>query len=175
MSNYFKCPSCGKRRSVADEFRSCGNPSCYDNIESVDDEPRARPVAQVALQACLFDVPTEIESEYTAKIGAPLYRPKNKRPDILTLVDTSKPCALVKAIDASGVSEAEKVFLRLAAQRHNVFNYHLIADYYSHATPEAQRLIEQSALVIVDFGSAIENGYVEFNKAIKELYEKENR
>lgn len=35
----------------------------------------------------------------------------------------------------------------------------LIAEYYAHATPEMQRLMEKSALVIIDINNAIANGY----------------
>ena len=70
----------------------------------------------------------------------------------------------------SGVSEAEKKFLITAAQRHNVFSYKLIADYYAHSNAEMQNLMEDSALVIIDFKKAIENGYVKFTNEIEGLY-----
>ena len=76
-------------------------------------------------------------------------------------------------IEASTVSKAEKEFLIQAAKRHNVFNYRLIADYYSHASIEMQRLMEESALVIIDFDSAIKNGYVKYSNEINELYRQE--
>lgn len=40
-----------------------------------------------------------------------------------------------------------------------MFNYRNIAEYYAHATPEMQRLMEKSALVIIDMDNAIANGY----------------
>ena len=46
-----------------------------------------------------------------------------------------------------------------AAGRHTVFNYGLIAEYYAHASPEMQELMEKSALVIIDVDNAIANGY----------------
>ena len=55
--------------------------------------------------------------------------------------------------------EEERQFLKDAAGRHNVFNYRNIAEYYAHATPEMQRLMEKSALVIIDINNAIANGY----------------
>ena len=50
-----------------------------------------------------------------------------------------------------------------------MFNYAKIADYYAHATPEVQNLMEKSALVIIDFNDAIMNGYVELSKEISQI------
>ena len=80
---------------------------------------------------------------------------------------------LRKNIDDSHVSEEEKQFLRLAAYRHCVFDFHKIADYYSHASDEMQELMEQSALVIIDFEKAIEEGYVCLSDQIIEQYREE--
>lgn len=112
-------------------------------------------------------------SSYTSKIKAPIYNPKNKKPDIFELVDLSKSKLLIKKIAASMLSDAEKKFLIEAAGRHNVFNYSKIADYYAHASAEMQLLMEQSALVIIDFNKAIENGYIDFNEEIQKLYRRE--
>ena len=77
----------------------------------------------------------------------------------------------MKAINESNVTDDEKAFLRYAASRHLVFNYSKIADYYAHATPEMQELMEQSALVILDIDDAIANGYVKLSKDIEKLLE----
>lgn len=114
------------------------------------------------------------EKAYTSKIKAPIYEPKNKKPHILELVNTYKTSKLIHEINQSSVSEEEKNFLIEAAKRHNVFNYELIADYYPHASPEMQRLMEKSALVIIDFEDAIRNGYVKFSKEIADIYVEEH-
>jgi len=64
----------------------------------------------------------------------------------------------------------EKLFLYAAASRHTVFNYELIADYYAHAAPEMRKLMEDSALVIIDVKRAIELGYVRLCETIKRLH-----
>lgn len=66
---------------------------------------------------------------------------------------------LISDIEKSNLSNEEKNFLKLAASRHIVFNYELIADYYSHSEKEMQVLMENSALVIIDFDKALENGF----------------
>ena len=54
-----------------------------------------------------------------------------------------------------------------------VFNYQNIADFYAHSNKEVQELMEQSALIIIDFNKAIENGYIKLTKEVKELYTEE--
>jgi len=119
--------------------------------------------------------PTEkTESEYTSKIKAPIYEPKYKKPFVFELVDTTKRGRLINDINNSTLPQEEKDFLIHAANRHNVFNYELIADYYAHATPEMQSLMERSALVIIDFDKAIQYGYVKFSNEIADIYIKEH-
>ena len=53
-----------------------------------------------------------------------------------------------------------KAFLRLGATRHIVFDYSKIAEFYAPQNKDVQALIEDSAMVIIDFKKAIEDGYV---------------
>ena len=110
------------------------------------------------------------QQKYSTKIEAPVYEPKNKKPHLLELRDHSKTLRLVKEIDASGLPEEEKEFLRAAATRHTVFNYEKIADYYAHASPEMQELMENSGLVIIDFKKAVERGYVRVCEEIRDQF-----
>lgn len=121
----------------------------------------------------LWDLEDEGNKRYTTSAGSPLYVPKDRKPHILELRDNSKVQRLLQEIDASHVTPEEKLFLASAAQRHAVFNYELIADYYAHASPEMQRLMEASALVIVDIDQAIERGYVTICDNIRSLYMEE--
>ena len=108
--------------------------------------------------------------EYTRKIKAPVYEPKNKKPEILELFSIDKFNELILAIQSSGVTDQEKQFLILSAHRHIVFSFSKIADYYAHSGKEMQALMEQSALVIIDFDKAIEHGFVRLSKQIAQLY-----
>jgi hypothetical protein len=110
------------------------------------------------------------ESKYTSKINAPVYTPRGIKPHILELIDVRRSMHFIKEIENSNVSEDEKSFLIKSAHRHDVFNYELIADYYSNTTKEMQYLMEKSALVIIDFDKAIEYGYVQLCEDIKKLY-----
>ena len=124
------------------------------------------------IQKTLFgdEVQNERDDKYTTKIKAPIYEPKNKKPHILELCDYSKTKRLIHEIEMSGVDDEEKRFLIEAAKRHNVFNYSKIADYYAHATPEMQHLMERSALVIIDCDKAIQYGYVQLSDEIMNQY-----
>ena len=113
---------------------------------------------------------SENENEYTKKITAPTYEPRNEKPEINVLYDIDKTKDLINKIDSSSLDKGEKDFLKIAAQRHIVFNYENIADYYSHSSKEAQELMEESALVIIDFNKAIELGYVKLSEDIAEQY-----
>lgn len=113
-------------------------------------------------------------NKYSKKIAVPQYLPSDVQPNIAELCNTAKYSELVANIKKSGVSDEEKQFLIKAASRHIVFNYAKIADYYAHATPEMQRLMEQSALVIIDVNDAIANGYVKLSTEIKKMIEDNN-
>jgi hypothetical protein len=110
---------------------------------------------------------------YTKKIEIPLYEPKGEKPDIKELVDLKKTEELVKKINSSKLPDQEKAFLKLAAQRHLVFDYEKIAEFYAHADKPTQELMEQSALVIIDFEKAIENGFVSLTKELIEAHSNE--
>lgn len=114
--------------------------------------------------ADLIEVPAaEAESSYTDKIQIPTYEPKEEtKPDVSELYDMDKASDLIRKIEQSDISAKDKEFLKLAAYRHVVFDYHRIAEYYAHSDPKVQELMEDSALVIIDYGKAIEQGFIDF-------------
>ena len=109
-----------------------------------------------------FDVPGEEteDGKYTRDVHIPQYEVRGETPNFADMLDSGKADALIEEINASGVTDEEKAFLIQAARRHNVFNYRHIAEYYAQATPQMQRLMERSALVIIDVDDAIANGFV---------------
>lgn len=111
------------------------------------------------------------DNQYTKKVLIPHYEPSKIQPHIASLADFDKYIKLLRAINKSSVSEEEKKFLRHAASRHIVFNYSNIADYYAHASPEMQDLMEQSALVMLDIEDAIAHGYVKLSSSIRKILE----
>lgn len=111
--------------------------------------------------------PSKDGEQYSTKIEAPIYEPKNLKPHIFELCEKSKTNRLVNEVKQSSLSQEEKAFLIDAAQRHTVFNYEKIADFYAHSGPEMQNLMERSGLVIIDFEKAIQLGYVRLCENIK--------
>lgn len=107
-----------------------------------------------------------LDDIYTKKIEIPVYTPKNKKPALKELVNGEKTAQLEAKIEKTVLDEPLKKFLLLAAQRHLVFDYEKIAEFYCHCEPEIQELFEQSALVIIDFNKAIENGFVQLTEKL---------
>jgi ParB-like chromosome segregation protein Spo0J len=111
----------------------------------------------------------ESEFEYSSKIEAPQYNITGDNPELEELYDTEKADALAKEIDEADVPKKVKAFLKVAAMRHVVFNFRNIAEYYAHADAKVQRLMEKSALVIIDFEDAIRNGFVVVSERMEAL------
>ncbi len=87
-------------------------------------------------------------------------------------IDDSKTKELIDKINSSNVTQEEKDFLIKAAQRHLLFNYKNIAEYYANANKEMQELMEESGLVIIDINNALQNGFVKLYDEIEKQMEK---
>lgn len=112
-------------------------------------------------------------NNYSREIKSPDYVPTGNKPSLGQLSDTSVTDKLIKEINEADIPESEKAFLRIAAQRHTVLNFKHIAEYYAHSDKNMQGLMENSALVIIDFNKAISLGLVELTKEISELVKEE--
>ena len=133
----------------------------------------------------LFNIKSKKESQeesdtsnkrlfYSNKITAPIYNISGKKPFISELYDSSKTKELIKKIKSNtDMPEDVKVFLCYAAYRFTKINFKNVADYYPHATKEVQELMEELALVIIDFDKAIEFGFLKLDKKLQEELDKE--
>ena len=119
------------------------------------------------------DVAADSGNPYTQKVQIPVYEPTGEKPEVQSLFDDSKAVQLCEQITRSNLSTEEKMFLLAAANRHVVFNFEEIANYYANASVECQELMENSALVIIDFDKAIENGYVALSEKLSSQYSTE--
>jgi len=109
---------------------------------------------------------------YTQKIDGLTYEPTGEKVSVTELFDANKYRELVSEIEQTpNLAKEVKEMLIVAASRHIVFDYRKMAEYYAQASPEIQRLMEKSALVIIDFESAIQNGFVALSAALKEAKE----
>lgn len=114
----------------------------------------------------------EVDDElYSKKVEAPIYEIKGEKPKVSDLADSSKTKQLIAEINATqDLPDELSYFLKQAAQRHTIFNYEKIAEYYANSSPEIQNLMEKSALVIIDFNKAIENGFIVMTKDLAAGY-----
>lgn len=111
---------------------------------------------------------------YIQSAKIPQYEPTGELPDYEDLVDTSKSESLIEEIEQADIDEETKEFLKIAAYRHNAFNYKNIAEFYTHQDKKVQELMEKSALVIIDINDAIANGYVKLTKTIQDIIDEED-
>lgn len=114
-------------------------------------------------------VETEEENPYTMKVDIPQYQITGECPKLKECINTEKVAVLIKEIENADITDEQKEFLINSAQRHLIFDYGKIAEYYAHQSKEMQELMEKSALVIIDFEDAIKNGYVEIRKEIEDI------
>lgn len=110
--------------------------------------------------------PDELSENYSRKIEAPIYTPKGEKPKPTDLYDQEKATSLKIDIAKANLPDDVREFLIAAADRHTVFDFRNIAEFYAHADPETQDLMERSALVIIDYDKAIENGFVELSQTM---------
>lgn len=117
----------------------------------------------------------EDSSMYSNVIEAPTYEPTEPTaPPIDELIDRTRTEALQAALTkAEELPDELRAFLHAAAERHTVFRYDRIAEYYAHAPAEVQRLFEGSLLVIVDFAKAVEEGFVNMHEELVSIFEED--
>lgn len=162
-----------EEKKILATFDPLGQMAQYDK-EKLDALLREVQTGEAAVQQMLEDLAKEAglyeeDAAYSRKIESPVYEPSVAKPAVSELFDDSKTQALVADIErAEGIAEEERHFLKVAAQRHTVLHFGKIADYYAHSNAVLQRLMEDNALVIIDFGRAIELGFVELTKNIVE-------
>lgn len=111
----------------------------------------------------------EDESRYSRKIESPVYQITGAEPAITECVSIENVQRLLDEIDKSTVSDAQKEMLRICAYRHARINFENMAEYYAHQDKEMQELMENNALVIIDFDKAIERGFVDMTKKLLKL------
>ena len=112
----------------------------------------------------------DMDVPYNRNVEAPIYTPKGDKPAISELFDDTRAKELLAEIEVEELPDDEKEFLTIAARRHTVLNFKRIAEYYAHSSEKVQRLMENSALIIIDFNRAIELGYVNLSENIMMQY-----
>jgi hypothetical protein len=125
------------------------------------------------LLADLENTHTDTENIYTQKIAVPQYEIVGEEPEPQELVDLSRVNKLQQHIEQLELPNDVKQFLIMGTWRHARFNYRKIAEFYPHQNKDTQKLMEESALVIIDSDDAIAYGYAKFQKTIDEMIEED--
>ena len=148
------------------------------DMDTVQTELEALASVDFDVSVTGFDLEIETEDfdeeRYTKTVNIPQYEPSGDPVSLGDLFDDKTFRDIVGGIEQSNVSDEEKEFLRIAATRHIVFSYKKIADYYASASAEMQKLMERSALVIIDVDDAIEYGYARIQGFLDEMEERYN-
>lgn len=105
--------------------------------------------------------------EFDATI--PQYVPKGLKVGIGDCLDDGRLGALIDEINNADLGDDEKRLLIAGAYRLCRFNYKNVAEYYVKASPVMQGLMEKMALVIIDYDSAIANGFTTLTKDLMEM------
>ena len=111
------------------------------------------------------------QQTYSNKMNIPQYEIVGEEPLFTELFNSSKADNLKQQVLDAKLPDDLKEFLLMAANRHVVFDYQKIAEFYPHQPAEIQQLMEESALVIIDAEDAIRNGYANFLTTIEQLEE----
>ncbi len=112
-----------------------------------------------------------VDETYTTKIESPIYKPTGKKPILSELYNLKNYNQLIKQIKLEKHEPKIQEFLEFAATRFIEFNYKNIAEYYSHSDKKIKNIIEDLAMVIVDYDKAIENGFVKLFETLENLAE----
>lgn len=127
------------------------------------------------LAAILTESPIDgPDTNYSRTIEAPVYHPTGDKPETTEMYDAGYTSTLLSEIDSTELPSDVREFLVAAAHRHTVFKFDRIAEFYAHADPATQRLMERSGLVIIDYDDAVANGFVQLDKRLAELYDAEH-
>jgi hypothetical protein len=131
-------------------------------------------VDNAALADLLARLAKDPRDLYTRTVATPRYEPTGERPSLPDLYDEGKTNTLRASIQSADIDEGTRAFLMAAATRHTRFDYAKVAEFYAHADAKVQRLMEQSALVIIDIGDAIRDGYLKFTETMASLAEQDD-
>jgi len=104
------------------------------------------------------------EERYTKKIVPPVYEPSSQKPLLSELYQNIQETELLEKIKNTPMEQEEAEFLREAVHRLTRFDYKKIADYYANTENEGLKgIMEDLALVIIDYDKAIELGYIKLS------------
>lgn len=106
--------------------------------------------------------------------GIPTFEPNDEDTTLADCVNVDKYVELLNEVEsaykANTISQDEYKFLKLAASRWLKFNYANVAQYFcKKASPEMQKLLQRSVMVLLDIDDAFKNEAVRAKSYISSL------
>jgi len=106
-----------------------------------------------------------MKETYSHKIKLPIFEPSNRNVTLDECVNVDQFVKYMEEIDRykseNKINEQQYKFLKLAASRFIVFNFENIAEYFCHANADMQRIMQNLALVLLDYDDALKTSIIE--------------
>lgn len=101
------------------------------------------------------------------KVDSPTYEPTGAQVNASDLYNTNDTETLIEEIKSNKFEPEVEKMLLAAAERFTIFDFAKAAEYYSQSKDKnVRKMMERLALVIVDYDSAIEYGFVKLQDGI---------
>lgn len=113
------------------------------------------------------------KNPYVQKTDSPIYEIQGEEPTIAECINLEDVALKIDKINKAKISKEQKTMLMACAYRFANIHFGNMAEYYAHQNKEMQKLMEDLALVIVDFGKAIEMNLVEMDARMEKIYNAE--
>lgn len=102
---------------------------------------------------------------YSNKIKLPIFDPTGKQVTLEECVNVDQFVKYMDEIDKykseNKINEQQYKFLKLAASRFIVFNFENIAEYFCQTNADMQRIMQDLALVLIDYDDALKASVVD--------------
>lgn len=102
---------------------------------------------------------------YSNKIKLPIFDPTGKQVTLDECVNVDQFVKYMDEIDKykseNKINEQQYKFLKLAASRFIVFNFENIAEYFCQTNADMQRIMQDLALVLIDYDDALKASVVD--------------
>lgn len=113
------------------------------------------------------------DNTYSSKLSLPVFEDNGNDVHLKECVNVDKYITLLQEIEsqykASKITSEEYKFLKLCSTRWIQFNYANVAQYFIHASPEMQKLLQRNTMVLIDVDDAFKNAVVKSKNYIKSL------
>lgn len=119
------------------------------------------------------------KERYVKKIKIPIFQPKGINVSLNECVDIDKFLEYMEKIDTlkqeNKIDENQYKFLKLSATRFIVFNFENIAEYFCNANADMQKIMQELALVLIDYEDALKASIIEAGEFTNKILKIQDR